>query len=44
MATTATTDLPRLIRAGKRVAICEDIVERKTIPNRDVSSDRTTEG
>lgn len=36
------TYLPRFIRAGKRVAICDDIVERKTIPNRSVSSERTT--
>lgn len=36
------TYLPRLIRAGKRVAICGGIVERKTIPNRDVSSERST--
>lgn len=36
------TYLPRLIRVGKRVAICDDIVERKTIPNRSVSSERTT--
>ena len=36
------TYLPRLIRAGKRVAICDDIVERKTTAKRGVSSDKTT--
>lgn len=36
------TYLPRLIRAGKRVAICDDIVERKTTAKRGISSDKTT--
>lgn len=35
------TYLPRLIIAGKRVAICDDIVERKTTAKRGVSSEKT---
>lgn len=35
------TYLPRLIRAGKRVAICDDIVERKTTAKRGVSPEKT---
>ena len=38
------TYLPRLIRAGKRVAICDDIVERKTTAKRGVSTDKTAIG
>ena len=33
------TYLPRLIRAGKRVAICDDIVERKTTAKRGYRSE-----
>lgn len=36
--------LPRLIRAGKRVPICDDIVERKTTAKRGISTDGTTIG